>query len=145
MAKIWILAANSSNAKLFTADSPIGPITELENFDNPDARAKRRELTSDRPGRSFDSQGEGRHTMAVEVDSKEQEQIRFAKLIADRLEQGRLDNQFERLLIVAAPAFLGLLRANFNALLNSLLSLEIDKDYTALRADELRKRLPERI
>lgn len=145
MAKIWILAANSSNAKLFTADSPIGPISELENFDNPDARAKQRELTSDRPGRSFDSHGEGRHAMAVEVDSKEQEQLRFAKLIADRLEQGRVDNELERLIVVAAPAFLGLLRTNFNASLNSLLSLEIDKDYTTLRADELRKRLPDRI
>lgn len=145
MAKIWILAANGSQAKLFTADSPIGPLTELESLENPDARAKQRELTSDRPGRSFDSQGEGRHAMAVEVDSKEQEQIRFARLVADRLEQARLDNQFERLVIIAAPAFLGLLRTSFNTVLNSLLSLEIDKDYTTLRADELRKRLPERI
>ncbi|PTN11200.1 host attachment protein [Nitrosomonas aestuarii] len=145
MTKIWILTANSSQARLFTADSPIGPLTELETFDNPDARAKQMDLTSDRQGRSFDSHGDGRHAMAVEVDPKEQEQIRFAKLIAGRLEQGRVANTFERLVVVAAPAFLGLLRTHFNASLNALLSLEIDKDYTACKAEELRARLPQRL
>lgn len=145
MIKIWVLVANSGNATLFTADSPTASLTELMNFDNPYARVKQMELGSDRPGRSFDSHGEGRHAMAVEVEPKEQEQIRFAKLIVDRLEQGRVENAFERLVVVAAPAFLGLLRANFNAPLSSLLSLEIDKDYTALRPEELRTRLPERL
>ncbi|MBY0498948.1 MAG: host attachment protein [Nitrosomonas sp.] len=145
MIKIWVLVANSGNATLFTADSPTASLTELMNFDNPSARIKQMELSSDRPGRSFDSHGEGRHAMAVEVEPKEQEQIRFAKLIVDRLEQGRVENAFERLVVVAAPAFLGLLRANFNAPLSSLLSLEIDKDYTALQPEELRTRLPERI
>ncbi len=145
MTKIWILIANSGNATLFTADSPTASLTELMTFDNPDARVKQMELSSDRPGRSFDSHGEGRHAMATEVEPKEQEQIRFAKLIVDRLEQGRAENAFERLVVVAAPAFLGLLRTNFNAPLSSLLSLEIDKDYTSLRPDELRARLPERL
>ncbi|SOD20931.1 host attachment protein [Nitrosomonas ureae] len=145
MTKIWVLVANSGNATLFTADSPTASLTELMNFDNPSARIKQMELSSDRPGRSFDSHGEGRHAMAVEVEPKEQEQIRFAKLIVDRLEQGRVENAFERLVVVAAPTFLGLLRAHFNAPLSSLLSLEIDKDYTALRPEELRTRLPERL
>ncbi|PXX11852.1 protein required for attachment to host cells [Nitrosomonas ureae] len=145
MTKIWVLVANSGNATLFTADSPTASLTELMNFDNPSARVKQMELSSDRPGRSFDSHGEGRHAMAVEVEPKEQEQIRFAKLIVDRLEQGRVENAFERLVVVAAPTFLGLLRAHFNAPLSSLLSMEIDKDYTALRPEELRTRLPERL
>jgi protein required for attachment to host cells len=145
MSKIWILTANSGNATLFTADSPTAPLTELAAFDNPEARAKQMDLASDRPGRSFDSHGEGRHAMEVQVEPKKQEQIRFAKLIADRLEQGRVDNAFERLVVVAAPMFLGLLRANFGAPLGALVSLEMDKDYTALRPEELRTRLPERL
>lgn len=145
MSKIWILAANSGYATLFTADSPTAPLTELLTFDNPEARAKQMDLASDRPGRSFDSHGEGRHAMEVEVDPKKQEQIRFAKLIADRLEQGRVDQAFERLVLVASPMFLGLLRANFGAPLSALVSLEMDKDYTALRPEELRARLPDRL
>ncbi|SES75706.1 Protein required for attachment to host cells [Nitrosomonas marina] len=145
MTKIWILSANSGNAKLFSADSPIGPLTEIETFDNPAARTKQSDLTTDRPGRSFDSHGEGRHAMEVDVSPHEQEQIRFAKFLADRLEQGRLTKKFDRFVIVAAPAFLGLLRANLSAALTTLMSLEIDKDYTAMKIDELRTRLPERL
>lgn len=49
--------------------------------------------------------------------------------------------------LVVAPMFLGLLRANFGAPLSALVSLEMDKDkdYTALRPKELRARLPEQL
>lgn len=143
MSKIWILVANSGNATLFSADSPTTPLTELATFENPDVRAKQMDLVSDRPGRSFDSHGEGRHAMESKVEPKQQIQLRFAKLISDRLEQGRVDNAFGRLVLVVAPMFLGLLRANFNASLSALVSMELDKDYTALRPEELRARLPE--
>lgn len=145
MTKTWILVANSSNATIFTADSPTAHLVELASFDNPEVRMKQKDLISDRPGRSFDSHGEGRHAMAVNVSPKEQEQIRFAKSIVDRLEKGRVENAFERLIVVASPEFLGLLRVNFSTSLKSLLSLEIDKDYVSLRAEELRARLPERL
>lgn len=145
MSKIWIVSANSSKATLFTADTPIAPLAELTTFENPDARIKQKDLVSDRPGRSFDSHGEGRHAMEVKVDPKEQELIRFAKSIADWLEQERVKNAFERLILVAAPAFLGLLRAHLSAPLDTLVTLEVDKDYTALRPEELRSRLPERL
>ncbi len=145
MTRIWILAANSGNATLFTADSPTAPFIEFETFDNPNVRAKQMELTSDRPGRSFDSHGEGRHAMAVETNPKEHEQIRFAKLIVERLERGRKKNAFDRFIVVAAPEFLGLLRANYSVPMSALLAMEIDKDYTELPAEELRARLPDRL
>ena len=145
MADIWLVTANSNQATIFTAASPIAPLVELVTLTNPDARAKNTDLVSDRPGRTFDSGGTGRHAMEVEVDAKEQAQIRFAKTVADQLERGRIDNAFARLVVVAAPAFLGLLRSNFEAPLASLVSLEIDKDYTTLKPDELRAQLPERL
>jgi len=145
MTDIWILAANGSRATIFRAESPSAPLAEVESLANPDARAKQIDLVSDRPGRTFDSVGAGRHAKAVEVEPKQQEQIRFAKSIAERLEQARLENTFERLVLVAAPAFLGLLRANLGAPLAARVSLEIDKDYTALRPEVLRGRLPERL
>jgi protein required for attachment to host cells len=145
MTNIWILSANSSQATIYTASSPIAPLAALETLSHPEARVKQMELTSDRPGRTFDSFGAGRHAKGQEVEPKEQELIRFAKTIAERLEQGRIAKDFERLVVVAAPALLGLLRSHFAAPLKSRVSLEVDKDYTALRADELRARLPERL
>ena len=145
MADIWVLSANGSKASIYTAESPTAPLLELQILDNPNARAKQMDLVTDRPGRTFDSAGAGRHAKAVEVEAKKQEQVRFAKALSDRLELGRTDNAFERLVLVASPAFLGLLRANFGAPLASLVSLEIDKDYTSLKAENLRAHLPERL
>ena len=76
---------------------------------------------------------------------RQQVQLRFAQRIADRLEHARNAHAFDRLVLVAAPAFLGLLRLSFGAPLRSLVSLEVDKDYTALRPDQLRAHLPERL
>ncbi len=145
MDSTWILAANSSQATIFTAESPVAPLVALETMSNPEARLKQMDLVSDRPGRTFDSLGSQRHARASQVDPKEQEQIRFAKTIIEKLERGRLDGAFERLVIVAGPDFLGELRTHFGAQLKALVSQEIDKDYTALNPRELRSRLPEHI
>ena len=103
------------------------------------------ELKTDRPGQTASSAGGGPRAMAVEVEPKKQERIRFAKMIAERLERARVANAFERLVLVGAPAFLGLLRESMGAALRSQVSLEVNKDYVTLRPRELRSRLPGRI
>ena len=145
MEKTWILVANSSHAALMSATLSTAPLHEIATFNNPDARAKTMDLTSDRPGRSFDSQGDGRHAMEVEVNPRQQVQIRFAKLLSDYLEEGRTAQRFQRLVLIASPAFLGVLRSHFGAPLSALVSIEVDKDYTSLSLEELRTRLPLRI
>lgn len=44
---------------------------ELEGLKHPASRAHERDLISDRPGRSFDSFGSGRHAMEEEVSLKQ--------------------------------------------------------------------------
>ena len=110
MTTTWILSANSSRATLFSTDSPTAPLTQLAEFDNPDARAKSSELGADRPGRTYDRHGAGRHAMEFELDPQKREQLRFAKALADTLDKGRVENAYERLVLVASPTFLGMLR-----------------------------------
>jgi protein required for attachment to host cells len=145
MPSIWILSANGARAAIYSADSPTAALVELASLEHPEVRAKERELTSDRPGRTFDSFGAGRHAKSSEVGPRQTEEIRFAREVIDRLEQGRVGHAFDRLVVVAAPTFLGHLRDSMSAPLAAVVSLEIDKDYTALRPDELRSRLPERL
>jgi protein required for attachment to host cells len=83
--------------------------------------------------------------MSSQVDAKEQEQIRFAREIVDRLEQGRVERDFEHLVVVAAPGFLGHLRATMAEPLHALVAKELAKDYTELTASELRAHLPQTI
>jgi hypothetical protein len=54
---------------------------------------KAQELTSDRPGSTFDSSGDGRHGMEP-PDLHHHHQEVFAKEIADYLEKGRNSGKF---------------------------------------------------
>ncbi|MGB5614970.1 MAG: host attachment protein, partial [Sedimenticolaceae bacterium] len=38
MNKIWVLVADASRARVFTADKPAGPLNEVEALSNPEAR-----------------------------------------------------------------------------------------------------------
>jgi protein required for attachment to host cells len=66
-------------------------------------------------------------------------------MIADRLEAGRVANAFERLALVASPAFLGLLRGHLGAPLQSQLAFTLDRDYVTPSPEEIRARLPEQL
>ncbi|MDX8401966.1 MAG: host attachment protein [Mariprofundaceae bacterium] len=138
---IWVLAANAGEAGLYAANNPSSQLKEIERFDNPDGRAHERELTSDLPGRAFDSGGQGRHAMEQQVSPKEEAAIRFAATLAEHV-AGRSD-AFDKFYVAAAPAFLGLFRQALGNRLNGKAIVEIDKDYTALDARTLRARLPE--
>jgi len=141
----WILVANSSRARLFSAVSPTGPIQEVEGFAHPEARVHEQELTSDLPGRTFDSAGQGRHAMEVKVGPKEQEQINFAGQLGKYLEQGRVGHSYDHLFLVVTPAFLGLIRQKLTRETASLADSQIDKDLTLHTAEEIRNHLPERL
>jgi protein required for attachment to host cells len=142
MSTIWILSANGGKARIFSAESPTADLVEIATITHPESRLRAKELASDRPGRAFDTAGVGRHAMSSQVDAKEQEQIRFAREIVDRLDQGRVEGDFEHLVVVAAPGFLGHLRATMAGPLQAMVSAELVKDYTELSARELREQLP---
>lgn len=78
--------------------------------------------------------------MEAEIEPKEQEQTRFAKLIADRLGRGRVDNHFE-----SPRSGRDALRFSVNCARTLVHPLEIGKDYPVLRPEALRARLPERL
>ncbi len=104
-----------------------------------------RELTSDLPGRAFDSAGQGRHIMESEVGPRQQAVIDFSQFLAKRLEKARLHRELQRLVLVAPPDFLGLMRKAMGAELQRLVVLELDRNFVKLSPKELRERLPERL
>jgi protein required for attachment to host cells len=144
-ASTWIVVADSSAARFFGADEPTGPITELEAMAHPEGRMPARELTSDLPGRAFDSAGQGRHAMESEVGPREQSAIDFAHLIARRIEKARVGGEADRVALVAPPDFLGLLRKALTAPAKRMVVYESDHNYVRLSPREIRERLPERL
>ena len=79
------------------------------------------------------------------MDPKENEAIKFAIEIANRLNAARARGEFDRLGLVAAPAFLGLLRERLSPETRAIVEFEVDKDLLHLPPQEIRDRLPERL
>ncbi len=142
MKSTWILVADSTRARIFTADSPSSPLEEIEDFSHTEGRLHDREMTSDLPGK-IKSVGGGGHAFEQPTDPKKHEADTFAHRVSQYLEEAHNADRFEQLLIVAAPAFLGLLRNNLPEQIKKLVRFELDKDITLMSAADIRQHLPE--
>ena len=141
----WVVVADSSAARIFDAVTPTGALKEIASYAHPEGRAHARDLKTDEPGRAFDSAGQGRHAMEPRVLPKEQEAISFARFLGDKLEEARTKNQVDRLILVAAPEFLGHLRNTLAKEARKIVAGEHALNVVKLKPDEIRSRLPERL
>ena len=130
----WVVVAESSRARIFVMDGLQSPLREVEDLVNPEGRAHERELTSDRPGRTIDSTGRKRHSKQAPVSPREQRVINFARTLAERIEHARTQGAFQRLILVAAPEFLGLLRGSLGEVTRQCITREVHKNF--VRKDE---------
>jgi len=142
VSRLWVVVADQSKARIFTVADPRGALLGLGELEHPEARDREQTLTSDRPGRSFDSKGQGRHAMGSTVEPGKQETIRFAKQVADHVQAAHNEGRCDRLLLVAGPPLLGLLREKLKTLSGMKIS-EVEKNLGQYDAREIRKHLPD--
>ena len=114
MSTIWVLAADSTEARLFSREKRFSPLQEQHDWLHPESRRPARELESDRQGRTFASHGYGQSDLQKRTAPKQREASEFARTIADFLHQARVRGDLGTLLIVAEPSFLGLLREHMD-------------------------------
>lgn len=133
----WVITANAAVCRIFQHDGKNKPLTEVRSLDCPRGRMTGRDIDSDRPGRTYDSAGQGRHAMEPRVDPHAQEELRFAREIATTLDEAQRGGEFSRLVVIAAPRMLGYLRECLPESVSRLAGTEIDKDLTDYSADEL--------
>ncbi|MDH5613355.1 MAG: host attachment protein [Gammaproteobacteria bacterium] len=138
-----IIVADSTRARIFTADSSHSPLVEIETLAHPEGRLHDRDITSDLPGKDTGSGGAGGHAYQTKTDPKKHELAEFAKRVASHLEQVRNANKLSHLLIVAEPAFLGELRAHLSVDTKDKIAFELDKNLTRHSPEDIRKHLPE--
>jgi protein required for attachment to host cells len=144
MQKTWVLVADTTRARFFSVDKPLGPLTEVHTLVHTESRLHEQELTSDaRPGRNVGASGG--HSMGHESDPKRQENIRFAREISGYLDGAHSERRFDRLYIVAAPSFLGELRQTLGKGVVQTVAEEVSKNITRLEPHDIRQHLPERL
>lgn len=139
---MWIVVADEAVATVYERKSRRGPLTELIQLDNEAGRKKIGELISDRGGRSFDSHGQGRHTMAKERSGpKRTASAAFAKEIAQRIHAAVYDGSCDEVALIAAPRFLGVLRNALAKAGNIEPAVTIDKEMAGRDAESIQKLL----
>jgi len=136
----WIVVADESRANIYTREARSAPLVELLSLENETGRKKTGEIISDRGGRSFDSVGAGRHTMAAEkTDPKKHAATAFAKQIAERIGKVTHDGSCRGYALIAAPRFLGMLRDATSKKCNVEPFKTVDKDVVGQDAAVLQK------
>jgi len=142
MSRLRIVVADQAEAIFYDSPSLEAMPKEVAHISDPLAHLHDRDLMSDRPGRSYESVGGARHAIEREDDPRHREAVRFARRIARRLDEARRKNEFEQLIVVAGPPFLGMMRQEMSRPTRERVVHEIRKDLVHSPMEALRKHLP---
>lgn len=96
-----------------------------------------REIVADRPGRTFDSVGEGRHGKEPHTDPRDVEKQHFVHSVVTYLDKAAKQGRFDRLILIAPPEPLGLLRSDLSDSCVARLIDGVGKDLTKLPVKDL--------
>ena len=141
MKMIWILVANQAEAQIYSSGQLPGNLLLVDVLANKEGTTHPRELISDAPGRAFNSTGSGRHAMEPNTGVKEEQRRRFVKEMDDRLQAAHLKGDFAQLVLMAAPAVLGVIRKSLTAGLKKTVIKEIPKDVIGQDVDKIQSQL----
>lgn len=128
----WIVVAHRGGARLLGQHGD-DPMQVFETIDHPDGHERQSSPGSSRSGRASEPRDAARaHASKT-----------FANALAHKLQQGRNENAYRELVIIAAPRFLGLLRNALDPATAACVRGTLDKDYAGLNDRELIQRLDE--
>jgi len=133
--RIRVLVADQSEARFYDL-GPHNALNLVGSLTDPLAHLHDRDLKSDRPGRKFDHApltagrrgATAHHAAGGERSPRRHEAESFARRIAAELEQARQRGEFERLIVMSGPPFLGLLREAMPESIRATLAAEVSKD-----------------
>lgn len=137
----WVLVADGARARVFVSEGRGQGLTELPDRSFAGSRLRSHELGSDRPGRSFDSAGRGRHAMEAPSDMHQQAEREFLKAVVSWLTDQERAGNFDYLVIMAPPRALGELRKLLPRPLVQKLVQESGLDLTRATASEIEAHL----
>lgn len=143
----WILAADSSRARIFEELDAEHHLQEIEDFANPAAQAREDELLTGKPYRRNFSKGAlgGTHDGEAETDPIEHENQVFSREIGQFLERARSEQRYDKLCVIAPPKFLGLLRQHLGKEVQKSLQEEIVSDVSWFGEKEIEKFVQEKL
>ena len=142
---VRIVVADSRQANFFDASKPGGPWAQRGSLHNEVAGMKDRDLETDREGRRFGGTAGHHHGVDGERSTERHEMTNFAREVAQNIEAARVAHEFDKLVIVAGPRMLGLLREELPQPCREVLAAEIAKDLSAQDAAAIGQAVPREV
>lgn len=147
---IRIVVADQSVARFYDIQRPSSALQPCGELFDPLAQQQDRDFDTDRPGRVFArASGAGprtagvRHAVGGENTPRVHEATLFARRITETLEKENRGEKFDRLVLMAGPAFLGLLRGEMSDGLRERVVAEVNKNLTHQDDTAVRSHLPQ--
>jgi len=147
--RIRVLVADQSEARFYDLGAH-DTLVLVGYLADPLAHLHDRDLVSDRPGRKFDHAPlrDGRrgatahHAAGGERSPRKHEAESFARRVAVELEETHEHGDFERLIVMSGPTFLGLLREALPEAVRGTVAAEVTKDLVHQGIDAVIAHLP---
>lgn len=145
-----IVLADQAEARFYDVEPIGGVLRYVGEMADPKAHLHDRDFKSDRPGRVFDHAAGGgqrrgavaHHSTGGEETPRHHEAVAFAGRIVHSLETARNAHEFDGLVVIAGPRFMGMLRGAMPKPLSDLVVVEVVKDLLHESEDAIRAHLP---
>jgi protein required for attachment to host cells len=137
----WVLVADGGRASVLLNDGPGRGLVPIAGHRYETELPPDRELRSDRPGRTFESADSSRHGISPPTDYHRLEKERFIERLAGIVDDAARTDEYDRLVIVAPPQALGVLRQALGDHARAKLTGELNKDLTDLAPEQVASRL----
>jgi protein required for attachment to host cells len=137
MTTTWIIAADSSRARILQVTDRARDLAEVEDLLNPEGRVHDRKLISDAHPRFSGHAGGGPGSDREKTSATEHATELFAKRVGHYLESARTAHRYDRLHLIAPPKFLGQLRKELGKEVQKMVAEELPKDLSWLSARDI--------
>lgn len=131
----YIVVADAARARIFTRDTL--NLAEKESLVHAEGRLHEGDLITDQRGDVQESMSSTSRSSGQENVASQHENELFAKEVATRLKSARVDNSLEKLILVAPPKFLGLLREKLDGPTQKLVIHSLSKDLSKASLNDI--------
>lgn len=136
--RTWILIADAGRARVLENLGPGKGAAPVDGLGSVSALpSSTHEIVDDRQGRSFESVGAVRHPMTPPTDPRKKVKREYLEMLADQLDERLKAGAFDKLVVVAPPPALGVLRNAYSDRVSAAVSGELAKDLTKTPDHEL--------
>lgn len=128
--RTWVVVADGAAARFFARAEDEARLVQIPDGVLAGERGTASDLEADRPGRSYESATTARHAVEPHTSARDKVEEAFAETVAARLAAAADAGDYERLVVIADPHFLGRLRRVLPARVSERVVAELDRDLT---------------